>query len=359
MLLFFWVLYNARWFWWDRVFPPPVNFLENEDISLSLYPEGYGSVSIFTNEGITAESEPEAISTLRGRLAHHAVLGTFFVVPFYREREKLSTDHRQMWELRRLQDHGFEIAQKGYTHYSPAGGEEMSDLSPEEESDRIRRGRQILTELGFEISGYRSPGGEGTGHTSAILDRQGYCYGSNFRFPPRTPRTLLLRGFRGNIFFPYHPRNLKLLEMVFHPDPLSHPEKARRKFAEVHQRGGVFIFRTDFEQLFQPGGLDRLSEFLKFLKRQDTWICTVRELCRWWRAREKISIVTRWDGDNLDIYFDNKTPMIMKNARIDFKVKQVSSQTYRILNFQKEVVAAGFIPVSKSLQVTFPPEQPE
>lgn len=341
-----WAIFNSRWLWRSYLLPPPVNFRENRDVSLALYPQAYRSACVFTNEGISAAVSPEAIGELRIRLRHHSVSGTFFVDPGRAEGERLTTDHRQMWELRRLQNYGFEIAQGGWAGDKPGFAAE---------GERIRLGREILTALGFEISGYRAPEETATVRTPGILDRLGYLYGSNYPFPPRTLRTLLGPGFGGDIYFPYHPEGPDYLGVVTHGDPLARPEQARRRFREVHRRGGVFVFKTSFDDFTEEGSLDRLSDFIRYLKQEDTWLCTLRELCRWWLAREKISIVTAWDGDNLDIRFSNATPFMMKNARIDFKARNPSSRTYRIIDSRGDVIAGGFIPDSRSLQVTFPP----
>lgn len=358
VLVFTWSAFNVRWLWRDYITPPPVNFLENEEIFLALYPEGYSSASVFTNEGVSANTPLEKIRTLRIRLMNMGVRGTFFVIPFSSGRDKLTSDLRQMWELRKLQDFGFEIAQNGCFYYSPTGSLEMPVLSPEQELKRIRQGRMILEELGFEISGYRSPGLEGTKNTPLILEQEGYLYGSDFRAPPLTLRTLFFPGFRGSVIYPYHMDGLNLLEVACQAEPVIRPGKARRRFEKIHRQGGVFVFRTELPRVRKEENLKRLQEFIDYLQDQDTWLCTLRELCRWWLAREKINIVTRLDGDNLDIIYDNSTPFSLKNANITFKAGDESLRTYRILNTRGDIIAAGFIPDSLCLQVTLFPYIP-
>ena len=231
----------------------------------------------------------------------------------------------------------------------------MLALSPEQEMKRIGEGRMILEELGFEISGYRSPGRDSIKNTPLILEREGYLYGSNFRAPPFTFRTLFFPGFHGSVTYPYHTDGLNLLEVTYQSEPVIRPEKARRRFQKIHRQRGVFVFRTELPRVRKDENLKQLQEFIDYLQDQDTWLCTLRELCQWWLAREKIDIATRRDGDNLDIIFDNSTPFSLKNANIIFKSGNEGLRTYRILNVRGDIFAAGFIPASLRLQVTLLP----
>ncbi|CAA9341361.1 MAG: Chitooligosaccharide deacetylase [uncultured Nocardioidaceae bacterium] len=68
---------------------------------------------------------------------------------------------------------GHEVAHHGYTHTSP------SSLTPAEEEDELVRGKEVLTALGAEVVGYRSPSWDFSPVTLDLLTRHGFLYSSN------------------------------------------------------------------------------------------------------------------------------------------------------------------------------------
>lgn len=68
---------------------------------------------------------------------------------------------------------GHELGHHGYTHTSPAL------LTPEQEEDELLRGREVLTRLGGEVTGYRSPAWDFSPVTLDLLVRHGFGYSSN------------------------------------------------------------------------------------------------------------------------------------------------------------------------------------
>lgn len=69
---------------------------------------------------------------------------------------------------------GHEVALHGYTHRSPA------TLPRDEEESELVRASEILTGLGAELAGYRSPSWEFSEHTVGLLAEHGLRYSSNF-----------------------------------------------------------------------------------------------------------------------------------------------------------------------------------
>jgi peptidoglycan/xylan/chitin deacetylase (PgdA/CDA1 family) len=69
---------------------------------------------------------------------------------------------------------GHEVGLHGYTHRSPAL------LPREEEEGELTRAMEILTGLGAELQGYRSPSWEFSDHTVGLLAEHGLRYSSNF-----------------------------------------------------------------------------------------------------------------------------------------------------------------------------------
>lgn len=68
---------------------------------------------------------------------------------------------------------GHEVGHHGYTHTSP------SRLSPDAEEAELVRGREILTGLGADVRGYRSPSWDFSPVTLDLLVGHGFRYSSN------------------------------------------------------------------------------------------------------------------------------------------------------------------------------------
>ena len=68
---------------------------------------------------------------------------------------------------------GHELAHHGYTHTSPAL------LTAEQEEAELVRGREVLTGLGGDVVGYRSPSWDFSPVTLDLLEKHGFRYSSN------------------------------------------------------------------------------------------------------------------------------------------------------------------------------------
>lgn len=68
---------------------------------------------------------------------------------------------------------GHEVGHHGYTHTSP------SSLTPEAEEAELVRGREVLTALGADVRGYRSPSWDFSPVTLDLLVGHGFRYSSN------------------------------------------------------------------------------------------------------------------------------------------------------------------------------------
>ena len=281
--------------------------------------------------------------TLRFLLRWFGIPGTFFVSPFQSGCGEISNCQSQFLELIKLRNYGFEIAQNN---------EGRNYISGEPESESIKRGREILLRLEFRIRGYCSSLSLSTRDIEKILDREGYLYECLSSDPPITFRTLIFPVFRGSVIYPFHPEGMKMLKVVSRAEPIARPEKARREFEEIHQRGGVFIFRTELPRVVEDKNLVILEDFLRYISKKDTWLCALEELCSWWLAREKVEITTRREGEIIDIIYDNQTPIEMRNATISFKNLSTGPKMYRVMNLVDEISAEGFIPESGRINVT-------
>jgi peptidoglycan/xylan/chitin deacetylase (PgdA/CDA1 family) len=343
----------------DYLFGPPVVFRENADIALGLYPAGYASAAVFTNDDVCSFTEPAVLDRLRESLGKLKIRGTFFVVPAQFSAPGFRKNSPSAEALRRLAAAGHEIAQHGYAHFCDRnepggreGGAEMLLLNAPEQEKRIRAGREILAGLGFPPVGHRSPCFSGTEETFLALDRLGFLYGSDLNLPAAAPYTLLTPAFRGRVMFPYHPRGLELLEVTCQADPTVRPEKAREIFSRFHRRGGVFVFLTHLPQIAEKKNLRNLEEFIRYLRESDTWICRLDELCRWWRAREAVAVETTRAGDFLEIVCDNPSLFPLEEGEIVFK--EPAPARYRLRMKSGRVVSEGEVPTNRRIEISIP-----
>lgn len=106
-----------------------------------------------------------AIPLILELLSRHEVTATFYVPGADAER------HGD--RVREILDAGHEIGHHGYTHRSP------SELGRQEELDELDRGLEVLTALGADVVGYRSPSWDFSPNTLDLLAGHGFEYSSN------------------------------------------------------------------------------------------------------------------------------------------------------------------------------------
>jgi peptidoglycan/xylan/chitin deacetylase (PgdA/CDA1 family) len=72
--------------------------------------------------------------------------------------------------LREIASRGHEVAYHAWCH------EQWGELSPDEERNNLRRGAAAFRDLGFDLHGFRPPGGEITERTMQLLQEEGFSY---------------------------------------------------------------------------------------------------------------------------------------------------------------------------------------
>jgi len=131
-------------------------------------------------------------------LASHHILSTFFVLGWVAER------HKEF--IRRIADHGHEIASHGYEHRN------ILAQSPAQFREEIRKTKRILEDItGQAVLGYRAPSFSITAETKwalQILVEEGYTYDSSifpiyhdqYGLPGANPFVHILSTDSGNIW---------------------------------------------------------------------------------------------------------------------------------------------------------------
>jgi len=199
-----------------------------------------------------------AIPLVLGVLRRLELSATFFVPGRVAERYP----HR----IEEILAGGHEIAHHGYTHTSPAR------LSPEAEEAELVRGRDVLTSLGADVVGYRSPSWEFSASTLDLLVRHGFRYSSN-----------LMDDIR-----PYRHPGHDIIELPVHWTLDDAPHfwfdirswnKTIRTSAEVralweeeftglHALGGLFMLTMHPQVIGRPGRIMMLESFLGWVREQ-------------------------------------------------------------------------------------------
>lgn len=159
-----------------------------------------------------------------------------------------------------------EIAHHGFTHTAP------TRLSPDEEEAELVRGRDVLTALGGQVVGYRSPSWDFSPVTLDLLVRHGFRYSSNLMDDVR----------------PYRHSAHDIVELPVHWTLDDAPHfwfsgaswtKTIRTSAEVRALweeeflgikalGGLFMLTLHPQIIGRPGRLMMLESFLTWLRDQ-------------------------------------------------------------------------------------------
>lgn len=167
---------------------------------------------------------------------------------------------------------GHEIGHHGYTHTSP------SRLSAEAEEAELVRGREILTGLGADVRGYRSPSWDFSPVTLDLLVGHGFTYSSNMMDDIR----------------PYRHPGHDLVELPVHWTLDDAPHfwfdgaawnKTIRTSAEVRSLweeeyvgmaavDGLFMLTMHPQIIGRPGRIQMLESFLTWLRERDARFST-------------------------------------------------------------------------------------
>lgn len=204
-----------------------------------------------------------------GALSEHGVRATFFVPG------RVCQLHPD--QVRKIIAEGHEIGHHGFTHTSP------TKLSIEAEERELVNGLTVLTGLGAEVVGYRSPSWDFSPHTLSLLSRHGFLYSSNLMddiAPYRHPQSSLVElpvhwilddaphfWFDGSswtktIQSPAAVKDLWLTEMM-----------------GIQRLGGVATLTMHPQIIGRPSRISLLDDVLSWAVAQpNLWIATAREV---------------------------------------------------------------------------------
>lgn len=346
----------------------PVHFLRNKEISLDLYSAGFKSAAVLTGSGIDGEEDLYPLKRLVFLLANQGVRGTVFISTGDTFRKNIAKNRHWLELFSELSSRGFELAQDG----SLLSGEPGSEKEIEDGSgfrslplslrlDEITENRKFLISLGRKPDGYRGYDPLGDDQIVPLLDKLGYLYlcGGASGVAKRDDLAMESGPDAGERYiYPEHTPGVQLLKYFARIDPTVDLKEARRLFSEVSRKSGVFVCQIYLPGLIDKKKLDRLRRLIIYLKKQDAWICSLRELSLWWTAREAVEIETGWDDDTLVIVYDNPTPFLLKNARLNFRELKIPARYYRVEDRRGIMASQGTIPACRWVNVTLFPTEP-
>jgi peptidoglycan/xylan/chitin deacetylase (PgdA/CDA1 family) len=207
-------------------------------------------------------------------LDQNDVRATFFIVGRNAE--------RHVGRAREIIAAGHEIAVHGYTHRSPLS------LSREEEREELVRAKRILSNLGGEAEGYRSPAWDFSPNTLELLMELGFVYSSNLMDevkPYIHPGTSVVElpvswVLDDGAYWWFDPMGMtKVL-----PPPSHVREMWEEELLGIRDLGGCCILTMHPQVIGRPARLRFLSSFIRFVKDlPDVWIATCGEIAE--RAR--------------------------------------------------------------------------
>lgn len=209
-----------------------------------------------------------AVPALLDLLDRHALRASFYVPGRVAE--------RYPDRVRDILAAGHEVGHHGYTHTSP-----MS-LTPEQEEDELARGVRVLTDLGAQVVGYRSPSWEFSEITLSLLAKHGFTYSTNMM----------------DDIAPYRHEAHDLVELPVHwiLDDAPHfwfdgaswtktirlPREVRElwqgEIEGIRRLGGLAMLTAHPQIIGRPGRLELLDDLLGWvLDQDDIWVGTGRE----------------------------------------------------------------------------------
>lgn len=352
LLLIF--IYMTRYYYRDIILGPPVDFYDDHHIEVGLYPMGYKAALVLTCDDINPGTKPEKVDNLIDVAEEHGVKVVFFVVPFYKGRHMLTNESGVVKTLKEAGARGHEIAQHGLTHSSPTRrflsrrSRELGRLPYSEQKRRIRKGKRIMEQTGFAVSGFRSPAFSASMDTLEVLDSEEFSYSSDTRVTPLM--FMSNKRFCESLYYPYHPKDLSLMEFTVNGDYFwgysklgrSSLENLKRRFRRFYDAGGVFVLLSHIESVNSGKGLKVLRDFLEYVEDRSLWKPSLRELAEWWRAREMLYASTEIQDETLVVTLDKGAELPLHDLAIRFK-PNVAAKDYKILDVNGILLRKGQI----------------
>ena len=186
---------------------------------------------------------------------------------------------------------GHEVGCHGYNH------ELFVNFSIDEQENIINKAQDLIySQIGKRFKGFRTPSGDPTEETSALLCKLGFSYSSSMRGDDRPYRTVLNEKESDLIeipakwelddypqlaydFFPAMPISLDRIK-GYHQVL----DNWKREFDGYYKYGYHFVLMCHPQVIGTPGKVILLEELIRYIKSfPDVWFATGSEIASWWR----------------------------------------------------------------------------
>lgn len=361
------LLFLIKWALEYRYFiePPRVNFIENEDIRIGLYPGDYEAAFLFSVDDLHDKVKDKELDKVLALLDETEIRATFFVIPFFREKFMIN-----MEKLEKIAERNHEIAQHGYSHRvkkkltAPWNiTSEFKALSYDEQERRIKNGKKIFEKLGFRIYGFRTPHFSSGFETLELLAKHGFAYVSDVRIWPEGKITnkRFLGIVYGSIYYPYFIKTKygEILMIPTHGDYIwditriiKKPDlfSVKKRLAKYYNANGTFCLLTHIHKmgLNSKNGISFVKDLAEEINSKKFWKTTMKELALWWIARAKLKVRTEKRKNRLLVYLereDNNEEYRVKNLCVEIK-KDLAYEIYLKNEKIKSGEGAGRVYVS-------------
>lgn len=146
----------------------------------------------FTHDVDTKYGFEEGIDSLREIEIKHGIKSTWNIIP------KANDYEIDVEKLKRLDGEGNEIGVHGLHHDG-----KFAFIDSDKRKSRIRKGKEVLENLGFRVTGFRAPWLHRTRDLIYFLEKYNYLWDSSF--PDTDPSTIGYEGTGCSTVFPFYP----------------------------------------------------------------------------------------------------------------------------------------------------------
>jgi len=196
--------------------------------------------------------------------------------------------------IRRIDAEGHEIGHHGYTH------ERFFDKTVDQQIEIIEKSQKIYTDLiGKPAKGFRTPSGDWSVETPALLYERGFSYSSSMRGDDRPYRTVLNGKTTDFVEIPTRWELDDYVAMAYNYFPEEPAGQDRisgyscvldnftREFDGYYQYGLCPVFMMHPQVSGTPGHIRILDSLLQhILEKGDVWFARGNEIADWYREQE-------------------------------------------------------------------------
>jgi len=280
-----------------------IYFFPEKVVVVKKAPNNKDNIFIFTVDDITLADPYEVLimDKISNYLEEAEIPTTLFAIPSQMDEHNFSST--------------FEIGQHGYNHFNPldGSGNEFKGLSVEEIEERLREGKAVLEEWGYEIKGQRAPGWSLEKGQIPLL-KEIYDYDSSF------PKMMGEDSFIIPVMWPDLTNGVccdkdelsKRQELVF----LMIGKKDRKQEPIV-----IVSHFWGFEETFNDKeGKDYLDYFFFKINKRNYWKTTLAGYQEWNKKREGVNMTWEENKENITVEFNYYLPDLTLEINSDKKV---------------------------------------